>query len=78
MLVLTRKVGQWLDCGDVHICIVRIGAGVVRIGIEAAEDVPITRREVTERDANEPTDAPATTASTMEKPQDVGRCQPGG
>ena len=50
MLVMTRRRGEWIDIGnDVAICIVEVRGDKVRIGIEAPKDVPVHRREVTER-----------------------------
>lgn len=47
MLVLSRKVGERIHVGDhVSIMIVRIGNGVVRLGIDAPPDMPIMREEV--------------------------------
>lgn len=48
MLVLSRKVGERIVIGDqIAISVVRIAPGTVRIGIEAPDDVPIVREELT-------------------------------
>ncbi len=47
MLVLSRKEGQKIRVGDdICITIVRVSASVVRIGVEAPEDVVIVREEL--------------------------------
>lgn len=52
MLVLTRKKGQQIRvaCGEITITIVDIRGGNVRIGIEAARDIPIERAELPRND----------------------------
>lgn len=54
MLVLSRKKGQVLRIGDdVLIKIIEVRGGVVRLGIEAPDEVPILRGElVLNRDEN--------------------------
>ena len=48
MLVLSRKVGERIVIGDqISVSVVRIAPGAVRIGIEAPDDVPIVREELT-------------------------------
>ena len=47
MLVLSRKLGQSFHVGDgVRITVVKIDNNSVRIGIEAPEEIPIQRREI--------------------------------
>ena len=47
MLVLTRKAGQRILVGDsVRITVIELSPGVVRLGFEAPQDVPIYREEV--------------------------------
>ncbi len=47
MLVLTRRVTESLMIGsDIRITIIRVGAGQVRIGIEAPREIPVHRAEV--------------------------------
>lgn len=47
MLVLSRKVGERIWIGDaVAITIVKITGGVVRIGIDAPENLPVLREEL--------------------------------
>jgi carbon storage regulator len=48
MLVLSRKLGQSFHVGEgVRITVVKIDNNSVRIGIDAPEQVPIQRREIT-------------------------------
>jgi carbon storage regulator len=50
MLVLSRKVGEKILIGDhISITVVRMADGVVRIGVEAPEEMPILREEVKNR-----------------------------
>jgi carbon storage regulator len=47
MLVLTRKASQTIVIGDdIEITLLAVGAGHVRIGIEAPRDVPVYRKEI--------------------------------
>jgi carbon storage regulator len=47
MLVLSRKVGEKVFIGEnISVTIVRIAQGVVRIGIDAPENLPIVREEI--------------------------------
>lgn len=49
MLVLSRKPSQKLLIGDdIVITIVRIGPGVVRIGVDAPRGVNVVREEIVE------------------------------
>ena len=58
MLVLSRKVGEKLLIGDkIAVTVVRVAPGVVRLGIEAPDDMDIVREELTrttDRSAPEP------------------------
>lgn len=57
MLVLTRKLGEKIHIGDnIHITVVDIDRGRVRIGIDAPRDIPIRRDELPPA----PAPAPAT------------------
>ena len=48
MLVLSRKAGERILIGDqVSVTVVRIAPGVVRLGIEAPDNLPIVREELT-------------------------------
>jgi carbon storage regulator len=48
MLVLSRKPGEKILIGDkISITVVRIAPGIVRIGVEAPEELPILREELT-------------------------------
>ena len=47
MLVLSRKPGEKILIGDkISITVVRIAPGIVRIGIEAPDGLPILREEL--------------------------------
>ncbi len=47
MLVLSRKVGERILIGDnVTVTVVRIAPGVVRIGVEAPDNMTIVREEL--------------------------------
>ena len=47
MLVLSRKVGEKIFIGEtITVTVVRVAQGVVRIGVEAPEDLPIVREEI--------------------------------
>ena len=49
MLVLSRKPGERILIGDqIAVTVVRIAPGIVRIGIEAPEHLPIVREELRE------------------------------
>jgi carbon storage regulator len=63
MLVLSRKVGERILIGDdIRLTIVRIGAGGVRVGIEAPANFNVVREELKDRAASEapPPEAAAT------------------
>ena len=52
MLVLSRKVGERILIGDeIRLTIVRIGAGGVRVGIEAPSQLNVVREELKDRAA---------------------------
>ena len=47
MLVLSRKVGERILIGDdIAVTVVRVAQGIVRIGVEAPNDLPIIREEI--------------------------------
>jgi carbon storage regulator len=47
MLVLSRRAGERIQIGDqVEVTVVRIGPGVVRIGVEAPLRMQVLREEV--------------------------------
>ncbi len=55
MLVLSRKVGERILIGDeIAVTVVRVGPGVVRIGVEAPQNLSIVREEI--KDAVTPID----------------------
>ena len=50
MLVLSRKVGERILIGDnIAVTVVRVGQGMVRIGVEAPEELSIIREEIKDR-----------------------------
>ena len=50
MLVLSRKVGERILIGDhIAVTVVRVGPGLVRLGVEAPADMPIVREEIKEQ-----------------------------
>ena len=52
MLVLSRRAGERIQIGDqVEVTVVRIGPGVVRIGVEAPQQMQVLREEVRKRAA---------------------------
>lgn len=52
MLVLSRRVGQKILIGDqICVTVVRITQGVVRLGIEAPDNVIVVREEIKDRQA---------------------------
>lgn len=60
MLVLTRKLGQKIVInGNITITVVDVGAGKVRIGIDAPREVPIYRQELLTDNGPEPEPPPA-------------------
>ena len=51
MLVLSRKVGEKIFIGDnISVTVVRVAPGVVRLGVEAPEHLPIMREELRNQD----------------------------
>ncbi len=54
MLVLSRKVGEKIKIGkDIVINILKIEGGIIRVGIDAPQRIPILRMEVFEKIQNE-------------------------
>ena len=54
MLVLTRKVGEEIVIGDdIHLMVVAIEGGKVRIGVSAPQEVVVDRQEVHEKKLKE-------------------------
>lgn len=47
MLVVSRRVGERIQIGnEIEVTVVRIGSGVVRIGVEAPAEMVVMRQEV--------------------------------
>jgi carbon storage regulator len=47
MLVLSRRAGERIQIGEqIEVTVVRIGPGVVRIGIEAPAEMTVVRDEI--------------------------------
>jgi carbon storage regulator len=54
MLVLSRKVGEKILIGEnISVTVVRVAQGVVRLGVDAPDDLPIVREEIKGRGAKE-------------------------
>jgi carbon storage regulator len=50
MLVLSRKVGEKIWIGEnISVTVVRVAQGIVRIGVDAPNDMPIVREEIREQ-----------------------------
>lgn len=50
MLVLSRKIGEKILIGkDISVTVVRVAQGMVRIGVEAPDELPIVREEIKDR-----------------------------
>jgi|KBSSwiStaDraftv2_1062776.scaffolds.fasta_scaffold2919510_1 carbon storage regulator len=65
MLVLSRRAGERIQIGDqVEVTVVRIGPGVVRIGVEAPQQMQVLREEV--RHADRIKNLPASTTTEPE------------
>lgn len=57
MLVLSRKVGERILIGDkIAVTVVRVGPGIVRLGVEAPHELSIIREELkaSDRSPEEP------------------------
>jgi carbon storage regulator len=49
MLVLSRRAGERIQIGEqIEVTVVRISAGVVRIGVEAPVEMTVVREEIRE------------------------------
>ncbi|MCC7083774.1 MAG: carbon storage regulator CsrA [Pirellulales bacterium] len=60
MLVLSRKVGEAIQIGDnIEVMVVRIGPGVVRIGVAAPKEMSIVRQEIDTMSATDERSRPA-------------------
>lgn len=63
MLVLSRKPGERILIGDnIAVTVVRVAQGVVRIGVEAPQDLPIVREEIKDQVNNRPARPPVAKA----------------
>jgi len=55
MLVLSRKVGERILIGEnISVTIVRVAQGIVRVGVEAPQELPIVREEIKRQLQNDP------------------------
>jgi carbon storage regulator len=55
MLVLSRKVGERILIGDkIAVTVVRVGPGIVRLGVEAPHDLAIIREELRDAEKSPP------------------------
>jgi len=60
MLVLSRKVGERILIGDqIAVTVVRVGPGIVRLGVEAPQSLVIVREEIKDRRGEEAAAKPA-------------------
>ena len=60
MLVLSRKVGERILIGEnIAVTVVRVGPGIVRLGIDAPRDLVIVREELKEGAKSPQASAPA-------------------
>lgn len=60
MLVLSRKVGERILIGDqIAVTVVRVGPGIVRLGVEAPQNLAIVREEIKDRRSEETVARPA-------------------
>ena len=58
MLVLTRRIGEEIVIdGDIHVAVVGVAGGRVRLGITAPTYVPVDRKEIHDKRAE--SDCPA-------------------
>ncbi len=63
MLVLSRKVGERILIGDnVAVTVVRVGPGIVRLGVEAPHELAIVREEIKDQRSKEAAEKPAATS----------------
>lgn len=50
MLILTRRIGETIVIGnDIHVHVLELGGGQVRLGITAPPDVAVDRSEIRDR-----------------------------
>jgi len=53
MLVLSRKVGEKILIGDnISVTVVRVAQGIVRIGVEAPQNLSVVREEIKDQMRN--------------------------
>jgi carbon storage regulator len=70
MLVLSRKVGEKIWIGEnISVTVVRVAQGIVRIGMEAPDDLAIVREEIKEQLAERPQSRPAAKRNRREAGQ---------
>jgi len=51
MLVLSRRVGERIFIGDdISVTVVRVAQGIVRIGVEAPQELSIVREEIKDQE----------------------------
>jgi carbon storage regulator len=63
MLVLSRKVGEKILIGDnISVTVVRVAQGMVRIGVEAPQNLPVVREEIKDQLREHQTSKKTTTA----------------
>jgi carbon storage regulator len=63
MLVLSRKVGEKILIGDnISVTVVRVAQGIVRIGVEAPQNLSVVREEIKDQMRNSQPKKAATTS----------------
>jgi carbon storage regulator len=74
MLVLSRKVGEKIWIGEnISVTVVRVTQGIVRIGIEAPEELPIVREEIRDQlaESSEPLGAAKRRRGETGRPHEI-------
>ncbi len=72
MLVLTRRVEEKIQIGEnIVVSILRVDAGIVKIGIDAPREVSIFRMEVLDQIKNENIDAAAKEVADITEAADL-------
>lgn len=71
MLVLTRKKNESILIGDCEVMIVKVAGDKVRLGIRAAKDVRVLRKELVGNDAETPKKVKSYTARSEVVREDI-------
>ena len=68
MLILTRKLGEWITIGDdIRITLLEVKGSQVKLGIEAPKSISIHRQEIYERIREENLSSSEVQASDLSK-----------